>query len=52
MKNSKSVNMGTPFATTDVKACNQALTNFVEYVLINYNNCDGTGNLLLDLKYG
>lgn len=51
MKNSKSVNMGTPFATTDVKACNQALTNFVEYVLINYN-CDGTGNLLLDLKYG
>lgn len=51
MKNSKSFNMGTPFDTTDVKACNQALTNFVEYVLINYN-CDGTGNPLLDLKYG
>lgn len=51
MKNSKSVNMGTLFDTTDVKACNQALTNFVEYVLTNYN-CDGTGNLLLDLKYG
>lgn len=47
MKNSKSFNMGTSFDTTDVKACNQAL---VEYVL-NYN-CDGTGNPLLDLKYG
>lgn len=51
MKNSKSCNMGTLFDTKDVKACNQALTNFVEYVLINYN-CDGTGNPLLDLKYG
>lgn len=51
MTNSKSFNMGTPFDTIDTKACNQALTNFVEYVLINYN-CDGTGNSLLDLKYG
>lgn len=50
MKNSKSFNMGTSFDTTDVKACNQALINFVEYVL-NYN-CDGNGNPLLDLKYG